>query len=75
MRSDATVAHIKATFEEHEILSKMVTGITQFISALLQEFSSTFGFVHVTTGPYFPQANGFIERTVQTVKNLQQKCK
>ena len=29
----------------------------------------------MTTSPYFPQANGFIERTVQAVKNLLQKCK
>jgi len=40
-----------------------------------QEFSNAYGFVQVTTSPYFPQANGFIERTVQTVKSLLQKCK
>ena len=37
---------------------------TQFTSRLFQEFCSTYGFIHVTTSP--PQANGFIERTVQT---------
>jgi len=67
---------MKAIFEEHGIPSKLVTGNdTQFTSALFQEFSSTYGFAHVTTSPYFPQANGFIERTVQTVKKLLQKCK
>ncbi|KAL9987326.1 hypothetical protein ACROYT_G001612 [Oculina patagonica] len=76
MQSDTTVAHLKAIFEEHGIPSKLVTGNdTQFTSAHFQEFSSTYGFVHVTTSPYFPQANSFIERTVQTVKNLIQKCK
>ena len=40
-----------------------------------QEFCNTYGFIHVTTSPYYPQANGFIERTVQTVKNLFQKFK
>ena len=29
----------------------------------------------MTTSPYHPKANGFIERTVQTVKKLLQKCK
>jgi hypothetical protein len=33
------------------------------------------GFVHVALSPYCPQSNGFIEQTVQTVKNLFQKCK
>ena len=76
IRSDTIVAHMKAIFEEHGIPSKLVTGNdTQFTSALFQEFSSTYGFAHVTTSPYFPQANGFIERTVQTVKNVLQKCK
>lgn len=54
----------------------MITGNdTQFTSAAFQEFCHVYGFVHVTTSPYYPQSNGFIERTVQTVKNLFQKCK
>ena len=31
--------------------------------------------IHMTTSPYYLQANGFIKRTIQTVKNLLQKCK
>ena len=76
IRYDTTIAHLKTIFEEHGIPNKLVTGNdTQFTSALFQEFCSTYGFIHVTTSPYYPQANGFIERTVQTVKNLLQKCK
>ena len=45
------------------------------LSLPLKYFSSTYGFSHVTTSPHYPQANGFIERNVQTVKNLFQKCK
>ena len=76
IRSDTTIAHLKSIFEEHGIPNKLVTGNdTQFTSALFQEFYSTYGFTHVTTSPYYPQANGFIERTVQTVKNLLQKCR
>lgn len=74
--SDTTIAHLKSIFEEHGIPDKFVTGNdTQFTSVLFQEFSSTYHFIHVTTSPYYPQANGFIERTVQTVKNLLQKCR
>ena len=76
IRSDTTIAHLKSIFEEHGIPNKLVAGNdTQFTSALFQEFCSTYGFIHVTTSPYYPQANGFIERTVQPVKNLLQKCK
>ena len=63
-------------FEEHGIPNKLITGNdTQFTSTAFKDFSRQYGFVHVTTSPYYPQANGFIERNVQTVKNLLQKCK
>ena len=76
IRSDTTIAHLKSIFEEHGIPSKLITGNdTQFTSTLFQKFSNAYGFVHVTTSPYLSQANGFIERTVQTVKGLLQKCK
>ena len=76
IRSDTTIAHLKSIFEEHGIPSKLITGNdTQFTSTLFQKFSNAYGFVHVTTSPYFSQANGFIKRTAQTVKGLLQKCK
>ena len=62
--------------EKHGIASKLVTGNdTQYTSSAFKDFSNSSGFVHTTTSPYYPQANGFIERTVQTVKNVFQKCK
>jgi len=74
--SSTTIAHMKGMFEEHGIPDKLITGNdTQFTSEVFQKFSNTYGFDHVTTSPYYPQANGFIERNVQTVKNLLQKCK
>ena len=75
IRSDTTIADLKSIFEEHGIPNKLVTGNdTQFTSALFQEFCSTYGLIHATTSPNYLQAN-VIERTVQTVKNLLQKCK
>ena len=63
IQSDTPIAHMKSIFEEHGIPSKLVTGNDiQFTSALFQEFRETYGFNHVTTSPYYPQANGFREK-------------
>ena len=35
----------------------------------------TYGFTHVTSSPLYAQSNDLSERTVQTVKNVLQKCK
>ena len=76
IQSITTIAHLKSMFEEHGIPNKLITGNdTQFTSTAFKDFSRQYGFVHVTTSPYYPQANGFIECNVQTVKNLLQKCK
>lgn len=76
IQSITTIAHLKSMFEEHGIPNKLITGNdTQFTSTAFKDFSRQYGFVHVTTSPYYPQANGFIKRNVETVKNLLQKCK
>ncbi|KAK3752542.1 hypothetical protein QZH41_016321, partial [Actinostola sp. cb2023] len=76
LHNNTVIAHLKAIFEEHGIPSKFVTGHdTQFTSATFHDFSQTYGFVLVTTSPYYKQANGFIERNVGIIKNVLQKCK
>ena len=76
IHSNTVIAHMKSIFEEHGIPNKLITGNdTQFTASAFQKFREQYGFEHVTTSPYYPQANGFIERNVQTVKNLLQKCK
>ena len=37
----------------------------QFSSAEMKEFTEAYGFHHITTCPYYPQANGQAERTVR----------
>ncbi|XP_065891689.1 uncharacterized protein [Dysidea avara] len=36
----------------------------------MKQFAEAYGFDHVTTSPYYPQANGQAERTVRTIKSL-----
>ena len=75
-QSPTVIAHLKSIFEEHGIPSKLVTDNgPQYASAAFHEFSRGYGFTHVTSSPLYPQSNGLIERTVQTVKDLLQKRK
>ena len=40
-----------------------------------EHFAKLWGFEHVMSSPHFPQSNGFIEKTIQTVKNALRKCR
>ena len=44
-------------------------------SEVFRAFAVSWGFGHATSSPHFPQSNGFIERTIQTVKNTLKKAK
>ena len=76
IQSDTTIVHLEPLFEKYGISLLFITSNgTQFTSTLFQEFSKSYSFVHVMSSPYFPKANGFIERTVEKVKSHVQKCK
>ena len=45
----------------------------QFSSTLFAKFAEAYGFTHILTSPRYPQANGEVERAVQSVKNLLKK--
>ena len=42
----------------------------QYLSKEFARFASSYEFKHITSSPRFPQSNGQVERTVQTVKRL-----
>ncbi|CAB4025295.1 Retrovirus-related Pol poly from transposon 297 [Paramuricea clavata] len=67
-------ANVKEPLTPHDIPPKPWHTLCSDLGGFT-EFSKAYGFEHVTTSPYYSQANGFIERNVQTVKNLLQKCK
>ena len=46
---------------------------TQFTSAEMTEFTSSYGIQHITSSPYFPRSNGMAERFVRTAKQLLKK--
>ena len=45
----------------------------QFSAPAFEHFSNTWEFTHITSSPYYPQSNGFIERQVQNVNNVIKK--
>ena len=46
----------------------------QFSSRVFSKFAKTYGFMHITSIPNFPQANGEAERAVKTIKHLLEKA-
>lgn len=72
--SGNTILHLKSIFSRNGIPDKLISDNgPQFACENFRAFSKDYGFVHTTTSPHFPQANGQIERTVQTVKQLLRK--
>ena len=62
---------LKQLFARHGVLSTMVSDNgPQYDSKEMIEFAEQYGFSHVATNPYHPQANGQAERAVKTVKKL-----
>ena len=46
----------------------------QFTGRKYQDFSAKYGFKLTTNSPYYPKGHGFIERQVQTINNILNKC-
>lgn len=67
--SKAVITLMKQIFSEQGVPSKVISDNgPQYASQEFTTFASNWGFEHVTSSPRFPQSNGFIERTIQTVK-------
>ena len=78
MTSTETIRYIESVLAIHGIPKTLVTdNAKQFTSTSMEfkQFTKEWDFNHITSSPYYPKSNGFIERTVQTVKLCLKKPK
>ena len=63
-------------FAEHGVPERVISDNgPHFASSAYRAFAEKWGFTHTTSSPHFPQSNGFIECTIQTVKRTMKKAK
>ena len=66
--------HLQSMFARHGIPEQLISDNgPQFSSTSFAKFAEDYGFTHILTSPRYPQANGEVERAVQTVKSLLKK--
>lgn len=69
--SEAVITSLKDIFSRQGIPNTIMSDCgPQFSSSSFKQFASEWNFVHITSSPHYPQSNGQIERTVQTVKRI-----
>ena len=69
--ASSVIKALKQMFATHGIPSVLVSDNgPQYDCAEMKEFAKQYGFCHITTSPYYPQANGQAERAVRTAKQL-----
>ena len=60
--SHEVVQHLKSIFSHHGIPDTVISdNDSQYTAILFKIFSEQYGFVHVTSSPKYPQANGAAE--------------
>ena len=68
------IKHMKSIFARHGIPQELISDNgPQYSSREFTNFAKEYGFVHTTSSPQYPQANGEAEQAVRTVKTLLEK--
>lgn len=74
MLSPYVVNCLKSVFSRHGVPKKVISGHdTSFTGQAFKDFSDSWEFTHVCTSPHYSQANGMVERAIQSVKKLIKK--
>ena len=72
--SPDVTANLQSMFVRHGIPEQLISGHgPQFSSTSFSKFAKDYGFTNILTSPQYPQANGEVERAVQTLKTLLKK--
>ena len=75
-KARTVVNKTKSIFSRHGIPESVVSANgPQYSSEEYKQFANDYNFIHNTISPRYPQSGGLHEKTVQTVKNLLEKCK
>ena len=75
LTSGNIICHLRSQFARYGIHDELISDNgPRYASSTFTDFSKSNGFVHTTSSPHFPQANGEAERAVQTIKNLLKKA-
>ena len=73
--ANTVVNHLKSIFARHGIPQVIISDNgPQYSAAVFSKFAEDYGFVHMTSSPKYPKANGEAERAVRTIKSLLKKC-
>ena len=72
--AEVTIRAIKEVFARHGTAELVISDNgPQFSSSVFREFAKENNFIHITSSPRYPQANGEAERAVRTIKDLWKK--
>ena len=76
MRASTVINKTKSIFARYGIPEEVISDNgSQYSSQQYRSFSKAWNFKHTTSSPEFPQSNGLVERTIQTIKRALKKCK
>ena len=75
-KSKTVINYTKSIFSRHGIPSTFISDNgPEFSSRRYRQFAKHWDFHHKTSSPEYPQSNGLVERTIQTIKQTLRKSR